>query len=586
MRLGWPRQFSRIRNASLYKQIALLLTIAVFPIGIIAVLQALNSVEEGRKLQAAALLGETIHAAGVESAIIDTARGVARALGTAALHSGPDTELCSDTLEQFASRSPTYTFAGFMGLDGMMNCVSSGTPIDLRNSERFTRLIERPRPMARVLEYAPISKQKILQITEPVSEGGTVRGFQMISIPYGVVTARALAQDRENVFDMVLVDGEGNIVARRKEERSRIELPPAWALKPHLQGGGSTFVAPLEDGRMATFAVASVLEGDIYAVATWSTASGRPTAFADVFRALLVPVFMWLVGLAVSYMAMHRLVIRHVTRLVRMMSEFEGGKRNIDGLILRDAPEEIRSLGSRFASLTSTITQDETEQQRALEEKTILLREINHRVKNNLQLIVSIMNMQVRHSRSDDVRNALKRLQERVSSLASVHARLYTSADFVSIRADTVLSDIVENLVSAAVDTSGKVQTVLDIAPIELTPDQAVPVTLFVSETVTNAIKHGLGANGGTLKVSLREIEDGRVTLRVSNSMSADTGVEPLAQSTGVGSHLIEGFAGQLYAILRQDTTEDFFHVSLTFDLEPLGLRAPFAPSSRKAANG
>ncbi|QDL91727.1 sensor histidine kinase [Paroceanicella profunda] len=583
MKPGWPRQFSRVRNASLYKQIAFLLTIAVFPIGVIAVLQALNSVEEGRKLQAAALLGETIHAAGVESAIIDTARGVARALGTAALHAGPDSPLCSDTLEQFASRSVTYTFAGFIGLDGKMNCVSSGDGFDLSKNARFVRLLERPRPMARVLEYGPVSKQKILQITEPISEGGTVRGFLMISIPYGVVTARALAQDGENVFDMVLVDGDGNVVARRKEEKSRIELPPAWALKPHLQGGGSTFVAPLADGRTSTFSVASVLDGDIYAVATWSTANGQPSAFADVFSALIVPVTMWLIGLAVSYLAMHRLVIRHVTRLVRMMSEFEGGKRNIEGLILRDAPEEIRALGSRFASLTSTITQDETEQQRALEEKTILLREINHRVKNNLQLIVSIMNMQVRHSRSGDVRNALKRLQERVSSLAAVHARLYTSADFVSIRADTVLSDIVQNLVHAAVDTSGKVQTVLDIAPVELTPDQAVPVTLFVSETVTNAIKHGLGANGGTLKVSLREIDTGRVTLRVSNSMTAAPDAQPLAQSTGVGSHLIEGFAGQLYATLRQDTTDDFFHVSLTFDLEPLGLRAPFAPSARRS---
>jgi two-component sensor histidine kinase len=197
---------------------------------------------------------------------------------------------------------------------------------------------------------------------------------------------------------------------------------------------------------------------------------------ADAERApLLFPLLMWATSLRVAFWAIHRLVIRRVTELVARMRRFGRDRGLPDRPPAFGTPFELREIDQAFRQMGDSILQDEARMENAFRERGVLLREVHHRVKNNLQLISSIISMQLRRMPEPQMRAILRRLQDRVLTLASIYRSLYTSPDMGDVNAAPVIRAIIEQELRAS---EGRVEATLDIEDLVLDPDKVVPAGL------------------------------------------------------------------------------------------------------------
>jgi PAS domain S-box-containing protein len=171
--------------------------------------------------------------------------------------------------------------------------------------------------------------------------------------------------------------------------------------------------------------------------------------------------------------------------------------------------ENVISFILIIASDITELKQYEKEIQDSLHEKEILLQEIHHRVKNNMQIISSLLSIQTRYIDDEESINVLKESQNRVKSLAMIHEKLYKSKNFNKI----YLIDYIENLVwdlfySYAIE-KGRIKPILDIDDIKLNIETSVPCGLIITELVSNSLKYAFpDQREGVLKVSLKIKED------------------------------------------------------------------------------
>ena len=142
----------------------------------------------------------------------------------------------------------------------------------------------------------------------------------------------------------------------------------------------------------------------------------------------------------------------------------------------------------------------------ALEEKEVLMGEIHHRVKNNLQLISSILELQVRNISDEHAVLALRESQNKVQAMSLIHQKLYQTSHFHQINARDYLDDLVHTLVGTLTQTEQAVEMEVQLDPVKLSLDQAIPLGLIVTELVNNAFKHGYdGQERGKLEIKLEE---------------------------------------------------------------------------------
>ena len=141
----------------------------------------------------------------------------------------------------------------------------------------------------------------------------------------------------------------------------------------------------------------------------------------------------------------------------------------------------------------------------AHDEKEVLLKEIHHRVKNNMTVIISLLSLQASHVPEERVKSALENSRHRIKSMALIHESLYQSKNLSDISLKEYISDLVHTLIDAMAGTSGRVKAVIDAEDILLEIDQAVPCGLILNELVTNALKHAFeGRMDGIISISAR----------------------------------------------------------------------------------
>ena len=165
------------------------------------------------------------------------------------------------------------------------------------------------------------------------------------------------------------------------------------------------------------------------------------------------------------------------------------------------------------------VMRDETERRRAEErlrasllEKDVLLQEIHHRVKNNLQVVVSLLSLQANRMNRRDVINILNETQNRVRAIAGIHETLYSSPDLASISFSEYMNQLIRGLFSFYSVKDGDIQLKIESDDIVLDITQAIPLGLIVNELVTNALKHAFPAGRtGTVRASLCYLQENSI---------------------------------------------------------------------------
>jgi len=185
----------------------------------------------------------------------------------------------------------------------------------------------------------------------------------------------------------------------------------------------------------------------------------------------------------------------------------------------------------------------------SLQEKEVLLKEIHHRVKNNMQVISSLVALQADELQDAATRAVLMDLTHRVRSMAMVHEKLYQSVDLARVEFAEYARSLLNYLWGAHGTAASGVRLAMDLKPVSLAVNEAVPCGLILNELVSNALKHAFcGRAGGDVAVSLCYDEESRIVLRVrDNGAGLPPGFD-WRQARSLGLRLVQMLAGQLHA--------------------------------------
>jgi two-component system, sensor histidine kinase PdtaS len=254
-------------------------------------------------------------------------------------------------------------------------------------------------------------------------------------------------------------------------------------------------------------------------------------------------------------------------RLGEAMRSFSGGQRQQIDLDLAGTPAEIRALGAAFEVMTATILRDEAQLENVQRQKESLLREVHHRTGNSLQLIGSIMRMHMRQEKSAAVRAILDDLNDRVMSLATVHVGLYQTTGQKDVQMDALIAGVIEQVTAMGKQNRQKPNIQTELEPIHLIPDQAVPLSLLVTELLSG-VAQITAPEAGSIVVSLVGQGEGGARLRIT--APAIAGLPPSAEPTPtvIGTQLVRGFAQQIGGTLHVASTADKVDVVVDFPIK------------------
>ncbi len=193
----------------------------------------------------------------------------------------------------------------------------------------------------------------------------------------------------------------------------------------------------------------------------------------------------------------------------------------------------------------------------ALAEKEVLLREIHHRVKNNLQVIYGLLSLQSRDLQDERALALLEDSRQRVKTMAIVHETLYQSPDLSGASAPVFVQSLTENILSVFRPAHTALQIRTQVDPIELSLDQAVPTGLIINELVTNAVKYAFpGDRAGVIRVELRALGTDRLELCVCDDGVGLPGGLDIRATESLGLKLVVALAAQLQGSLEMERTD------------------------------
>lgn len=211
--------------------------------------------------------------------------------------------------------------------------------------------------------------------------------------------------------------------------------------------------------------------------------------------------------------------------------------------------DDLEAEKTRLQNTQQDLVASERAIRLSLHEKEVLLKEVHHRVKNNLQIISSLLSLQARYFTDQPAREIFAESQHRVQSIALVHEKLYRSSNLAAIDFGDYLGTLARNLFDALDGQRRGIKLDLDVVDVPLAIDIAVPCGLIVNELLTNSLKHAFPRDRtGTIRVGLRNLSTDQFVLVV-----ADDGIGlpkdlNLRRTRSLGLELVYTFADQLGA--------------------------------------
>ena len=209
----------------------------------------------------------------------------------------------------------------------------------------------------------------------------------------------------------------------------------------------------------------------------------------------------------------------------------------------------------------------EREVREARDRAEVLLHEVNHRVANSLALVAALVGMQAKSITEPAVKNALGEIQGRISAIAGVHRRLYTSQDVRSVEISDYLGSLLQDL-EATLKEAGHASTIRLVAEhTDVPTDKAVSIGVIVTELVTNAFKYAYPGNlGGEIRVQFHKTGAGKVSLTVADDGAGWNGEGP-AKGTGVGTRIVNALARGLGSSVTYGAAKAGCSVNLEFEV-------------------
>jgi two-component sensor histidine kinase len=494
------RRSSTIDRWSTGTKLLILLTLALFPLGLALAWTARLNIDDSER----ALLDDSsedgkIAARTVESLIARNALAL-RIAANAAFRSSP-TDPCLTAAQSLALTPAVASRFSMRDPAGRRIC-TQGEFVPSNNDQLVA-------PGALHLWISPSSRS----VRYRVGVNGGMATGELLASEF----ARAVQEVGPNLDGLAITDGEATL-----EVTGAPRSPVPTRLVRYPVAGGQLSAA------VRTHLVAPRLIDQV---------------------AMFLPLLMWVVAAVLSWLLVRRLLLLPLGRLQRAVSDYQPGD---DHLVLPErlgAAQEIHSLGQAFERAVDRLESSEQQMAEALSGQRRLVREVHHRVKNNLQVVASLLNIHGRSATTPESTAAYAAIGRRVDALSVVHRNHFAEVEESrGIALGPLLTELGATLRASAPESSAGAEIHLDTDTLYTTQDAAVAVAFFVTELIEFALLQGTNE---PIEIELRRMSELAATLTVSSDALVDTGDEPSVERQQFG-RVVGGLARQLRSPLEQ----------------------------------
>ena len=340
--------------------------------------------------------------------------------------------------------------------------------------------------------------------------------------------------------EVALADGTGRFITET-DPRGFAGLPPDWQARIRSQGSYVWYARDAR-GERRVYSVAPVAGEAVYVVLSARSPGLISWAWLNPLSGILFPLLTFALALVAVSLVAERVVIRWIAYLQRIAALYARGRLTVRPVQAEQMPPEIRELAETLEDMADAIVGRDASLRDSLAQKDALMREIHHRVKNNLQVISSLLNMQQRSLSDPAAQAAMSDTRQRITALALIYRALYQGPDLKRVDLRPFLEELTAQLVAGEMLHGPAVRTELKVDALVIDPDRLAPLALFAVEAITNAQKHAFVDRGGVLKVTFT-VRGEEAELEISDD---GTAAEDALVSSGVGRTLMTAFARQL----------------------------------------
>ena len=513
MRLARPRRWFG-RNAGLRPRLVLIVGVAMLAPGVLAVVQAVSSYNRSLRSLEENLAQAAQLSANEEENMISASREILTSLAAhpdiRQASAGP---ACRRALQRAIGGLDQYEGAAVTNAEGAFICASapmrSAVNVadrawfrDIMGGDGFT--------VSDLIQSRWLDSWGIVTAVPLIDEKGAIQGSVALFIGLDWLTRRYQRAAPSDDTALALLDGQGKVITSDQGDASSVTgLPRAREVNLHLPVRGQgretqAFIAHGNDNVWRMYAISPLLGGRIFVILGTPLLTAIGPLALQMAGGVLTPILMWVLAIAVVWFGIEHLVVRWITYLERITSAYAAGRHNVRPERASLAPAEIRSLGETFSRMADLISAREAELRDSLSQKEILVREIHHRVKNNLQLVMSLLNLHARRIRDPGAEVAFAEARSRINALATLHRRLYESESLQEIDLRWFIEDLCGELRRGGLSRGREVELSVSASSEVIGPEVAVPLGLLVTEAITNAYKHAFsGRERGQIKVEV-----------------------------------------------------------------------------------
>jgi two-component sensor histidine kinase len=318
------------------------------------------------------------------------------------------------------------------------------------------------------------------------------------------------------------------------------------AKTPRGSDADGLLTATDRDGEAWSLAIAPLIRRDFYVGFSMKSSHLFRFTYVHVTVDLLLPVLMMVLASLAIWSVTDRVVVRSIDLLQRTATAYGKGHYAIRPAALKSAPREFRQLADSLSDMAQAVQERDRRLRDALDQKAVLIKEIHHRVKNSLQIVMSLLSLQASRLSDPAAREAIEQTRTRVNALALVHRMIYELDLDGTVDLKALLDDVVAQLQQGFGGDRRGITVHVEAQPYRTKADIAIPLTLFAVEAMTNAYKHGFDKSrrGGNIFVTLTP-SGGQMKLTIRDDgqgVSLDNDTNEL----GTGARLMAAFANQI----------------------------------------
>ncbi|GLK74765.1 hypothetical protein GCM10008171_00170 [Methylopila jiangsuensis] len=318
------------------------------------------------------------------------------------------------------------------------------------------------------------------------------------------------------------------------------------------------------DGKAYRYAISNVANGDAKVVAATPFDFMGRSQTQWLLLTLGLPALMTLLCVGLVLFGIERYVLRWIRLLRETAEAYHGGRLDVSAARLDQAPAELARLGAALDGMSRRVHERSAELESAVEARDTLLRELHHRVKNNFQMIASLLALQ-RQEAPQSLSAVLRAPEDRVRAMAAAYKASYASGEIGHVEVGALIRDVAVQARDVGAGRSFDVAVEADEKVGELDLDRGVSLALLLTELLNAA-----GAAAASASVSAKPDDEGRVVICVS------TPVPSWRPESGLPMRLIRAYGDQLGSPIEDDGAGLIcFRVALTFDKPAIGMKPP-----------